>query len=363
MQVKFKGFPVGGEDGIFSVERSQNVKSEDCIPGNIPYITRTALNNGMAGLCGNIDAVNEGNCITIGGESAVAFYQERDFVTGNNICVLRNQRLNKDNALYIVSCLNKRVGDYSYSHARSRAAIIAENILLPVTTKYVPDFKTMSALTGGGIDMSKIDTSSWKEFKLEELFEKIDVPNMSARAADFPKEQSAEYTIPLLTCQNTNQGFARFAREEDCNNILQNAISIAANGTAVAFYQPEKFSILQDAYAIHLKNGEELTQETGLFFASAINKLLSENGYCWTNKAGWNKIREEKIFIPVKESEEIDWEYMQDRIKELEQDRIKELEQDRIKELEQYLIVTGLNDYELTEEDKEVLQRFREVAA
>lgn len=53
MQVKFKGFPVGGEDGIFSVERSQNVKSEDCIPGNIPYITRTALNNGMAGLCGN----------------------------------------------------------------------------------------------------------------------------------------------------------------------------------------------------------------------------------------------------------------------------------------------------------------------
>ena len=150
MQVKFKGFPVGGEDGIFSVERSQNVKSEDCIPGNIPYITRTALNNGMAGLCGNIDAVNEGNCITIGGESAVAFYQERDFVTGNNICVLRNQRLNKDNALYIVSCLNKRVGDYSYSHARSRAAIIAENILLPVTTKYVPDFETMSALTGGG---------------------------------------------------------------------------------------------------------------------------------------------------------------------------------------------------------------------
>ena len=42
-----------------------------------------------------------------------------------------------------------------------------------------------------------------------------------------------------------------------------------------------------------------------------------------------------------------DWEYMQERIKELEQERIKELEQ--------YLIVTGLNDYELSEEDKEVL--------
>ena len=53
------------------------------------------------------------------------------------------------------------------------------------------------------------------------------------------------------------------------------------------------------------------------------------------------------IKLPVKEVEEIDWEYMQERITELEQERITELEQ--------YLIATGLNDYELTDEDKEIL--------
>ena len=37
------------------------------------------------------------------------------------------------------------------------------------------------------------------------------------------------------------------------------------------------------------------------------------------------------------------------------QDHIAELEQDHIAELEQYLIAAGLNDYELTEEDKSVL--------
>lgn len=37
------------------------------------------------------------------------------------------------------------------------------------------------------------------------------------------------------------------------------------------------------------------------------------------------------------------------------QERITELEQERITELEQYLIATGLNDYELTDEDKEIL--------
>ena len=68
-----------------------------------------------------------------------------------------------------------------------------------------------------------------------------------------------------------------------------------------------------------------------------------------------------QIKLPVKELEEIDWKYMEERIAELEQERIAELEQERIAELEQYLIATGLNDYELTDEDKEVLEMFRKV--
>ena len=307
--------------------------------GNIPYVTGSQTNNGVVGYVLPDEAsISKGNCIAIDPIKGMCMYQKNDFVgrgfSGASINLLYIENITEEAALYVCSVIEKHASTVaSYSNLFNSNRLADATISLPVTTKYVPDFETMSALAGGGIDMSKIDTSSWKEFKLEELFEKIDVPNMSARAADFPKEQSAEYIIPLLTCQNTNQGFARFAREEDCNNILQNAISIAANGTAVAFYQPEKFSILQDAYAIHLKNGEELTQETGLFFASAINKLLSENGYCWTNKAGWNKIREEKIFIPVKESEEIDWEYMHKYIRAMEKVVIKDVVQWKDKEL------------------------------
>ena len=77
--------------------------------------------------------------------------------------------------------------------------------------------------------------------------------------------------------------------------------------------------------------------------------------YNWNNKSGWEKVRNEIIKLPVKESEEIDWDYMEERITELEQERITELEQERITELEQYLIAAGLNDYELTDEDKEIL--------
>lgn len=55
------------------------------------------------------------------------------------------------------------------------------------------------------------------------------------------------------------------------------------------------------------------------------------------------------IELPIKSNGFPDWQYMNDRIMELEHDRIMELEH--------YLQVTGLNDYYLTNSDKEVLNR------
>ena len=196
--------------------------------------------------------------------------------------------------------------------------------------------------------MSNIDTSSWKEFRLDELFEKIKTEKISGKANDFPTCKTDEYTIPLLTAGADNQGFARYAKRNQCPTILKNVISISANGanTGVTFYQKDEFAVLQDAYAIKLKDMEIPNEQVGLFLASCISKILHGN-FSWTYKAGWERIKGMVIKLPVKSSEEIDWEYMQERITELEQERITELEQ--------YLIATGLNDYELTDEDKEIL--------
>ena len=196
--------------------------------------------------------------------------------------------------------------------------------------------------------MSNIDTSSWKEFRLDELFEKIKTEKISGKASDFPTCRTDEYTIPLLTAGADNQGFARYAKRNQCPTILKNVISISANGanTGVTFYQKDEFAVLQDAYAIKLRDMEIPNEHVGLFLASCISKILHGN-FSWTYKAGWERIKGMVIKLPVKEVEEIDWEYMQERIAELEQERIAELEQ--------YLIATGLNDYELTDEDKDIL--------
>ena len=52
---------------------------------------------------------------------------------------------------------------------------------------------------------------------------------------------------------------------------------------------------------------------------------------------------------------DIDWQSMQSFITKLEQDYIAEVEQGCIVELDTYMEAAGLDDYELTDDDKEAL--------
>lgn len=195
--------------------------------------------------------------------------------------------------------------------------------------------------------MSNIDTSNWSELRIGDVFEKIDTGKIDGKAGDFPTSRDAKHEIPLLTSSSQNQGLTRFAPRSACPTILSNAITVASNGAAgMTFYQEDEFAVLQDAYAIRPIGRDIPNRECGLFLASVIGAKLRGN-FDWFNKANWSKVRELKIKLPVIETEEIDWRYMEKRIAELEAERIAKLEA--------YLAETGLNDYELTEEDKEVL--------
>ena len=63
------------------------------------------------------------------------------------------------------------------------------------------------------------------------------------------------------------------------------------------------------------------------------------------------------IQLPTKDGK-IDFEFMDACIRELEEERIRELEEERIRELSAYLTVSGLDNYELSSEEKESLEKF-----
>ena len=187
----------------------------------------------------------------------------------------------------------------------------------------------------------------FKKVKISEVLEKINVSNVEGKAHEYPSTPDKINNIPLLAAGIYNQGLARYAPKDKCSVILKNVISVSANGanSGAVFYQSEPFAILQDAYAVKIKNYIFDNKEQGLYITGALHKSIYAN-HSWTNKATWSRIKDQYITLPFADNE-LAWKYMEDRVKALEQDRVKALAN--------YLTVAGLNDYKLTHEDKKVL--------
>ena len=139
---------------------------------------------------------------------------------------------------------------------------------------------------------------------------------------------------------------------------MKNVISISANGknTGATFYQNKEFTVLQDAYAIRWKDKNDILNDCHyLFLAGTISKAIYGN-YEWTNKAGWERIKTDKIFLPITSAKKIDFDFIEEFIAELEERSVAELEERSVAELEAWLRAAGFEDYNLTEGEQIALK-------
>ena len=129
----FKEFKVG-ELLDCSTTKGYNPNKGDLPNGNTPYVTRSAFNNGISGYFDDDSGVfmNGGNCITIGAEGGIAFYQPDDFIAGIKVYTLRHERMSCEIGMYLSGALNMHSHIYSYTNARVLDKIKNEIIQLPV---------------------------------------------------------------------------------------------------------------------------------------------------------------------------------------------------------------------------------------
>ena len=128
---------------VFSCNTTSALDINDAIDGNMPYITRSALNNGVTDYYGNSEKMVKGNCITIGAEGTLAFYQPNDFIPGVKIYTIRHKNLNPINAMFLLTLLNKCAYLYSYGRARILEKLKQEIIKLPIDSNGNIDWQFM----------------------------------------------------------------------------------------------------------------------------------------------------------------------------------------------------------------------------
>lgn len=108
--IDFKIFKVSD---LFILQRGKCSNASKLeIGGRIPYIGAKYSNNGIMGFYkGNERYVMKGNCICFicdgEGSMGLSFFKESSFIPTTNIIVGYNNKLNKYNAQFIVTILNK----------------------------------------------------------------------------------------------------------------------------------------------------------------------------------------------------------------------------------------------------------------
>lgn len=125
--------------------RSKNKYDE----GDIPFIASGASLNGSVKFCRphENEVPDASNCITVSPVDGSSFYQSTEFLGrgggGSSIIMLRSQRLNKYNGIFMARAINNTTSKYQYGHMATSDGIKRDQVLLPIDAHSQPDYAYM----------------------------------------------------------------------------------------------------------------------------------------------------------------------------------------------------------------------------
>ena len=201
----------------------------------------------------------------------------------------------------------------------------------------------------------------FREFKVGELF---DVHPTKAYKLNNSDLLSTSGQTPVVVNSSQNNGIGGYSELEptEAPGIL--TFSDTTTGQNTLFYQSQPFIGYPHVQGMYPKNFK-LNNLTALFMVATLRATLGKRKWDYSNKLNRAIVIETQIQLPVKPGtdevnyteDDIDWCYMESYIQELEESYIQELEESYIQELDAYLKETGLDDYTLTDDEREVLER------
>lgn len=160
--------------------------------------------------------------------------------------------------------------------------------------------------------MAKIDTSGWKPFRIGDLFEKLDTSYLGKgkKKDAVRKEPDEEFCVPLTYAKRYNNGIMYWGRRGEFKTYSK-ALSIIYNGAVSAgrvYAQAEETGVLAESYMIRLKSAQ-ISFNTYLFLQRIIEKCIYTR-YSYSDLAIWSSVQNDTVWLPVDESGEPDWTYM-----------------------------------------------------
>ena len=136
---------------IFNIiQRGKRLKTDDHISGDMPYVSSTAMDNGVDSYIGNTESVRMfSNCLTIANSGSVGstFYHPYSFIASDHVTELASPQISKHAYLFMATIVAKLGEKYGFNREINDKRISREHILLPTTPDNTPDWQFMEDYT------------------------------------------------------------------------------------------------------------------------------------------------------------------------------------------------------------------------
>ena len=167
--------------------------------------------------------------------------------------------------------------------------------------------------------MGKIDVTTWKQFKIKELFS-IERPSSRVQTSYEDGE------IPFVASGNENNGIQKYCKAKNNESLDKGNCITVSPVDGYAFYQENDFLGRGGAgSSINILRNPNITKYNALFLCTLIRKVCSK--YSYSQMCSSSKLGEEFLPLPVLENGHPDWEYMDNYMRKIEKHQIDNLKQ------------------------------------
>lgn len=186
----------------------------------------------------------------------------------------------------------------------------------------------------------KLRTVKWGEFKYKEVFNRIE------QGRRLKKDDQIDGTIPFVMSGTTNAGVVNYI-SNPVASFPKNAITIDIFGNT--FYRNYAFGAGDDT-GVYWNDATAYSSNAMLFFAVAMQKSMMGR-FSYGKKLRSSQSEDFTMHLPVTDDGTIDFDFMESFIAELEAERVAELSA--------YLTVSGLDNYELSNNEMAIIERYK----
>lgn len=323
-------------EDVVSIKGGKRLTKADMQDGKMPFIGASEQNNGVTAFTCSENESLDNNVLGVNynGSVGFSFYHPYKAIFTDDVKRVKwkdDTHNNRYTLLFLSSMIGQQKCKYAYGYKFNSQRMKRQKILLPICSDNTIDWLFMETymkqkeqeilkptieklckllinnlLRGGG----KLSHSQWKAFYFTDIFTEIQ------RGKRLKKADHSEGNTPYVSSTSLNNGVDGFIGNESGIRIFSDCITIANSGSVgSAFFH--RYAFIASDHVTQLKR-DGLDKYAYLFILPIISRLSEK--YSFNREINDERIKREKLLLPIDENGDIDFTFMSAFMKDVERD-------------------------------------------